>query len=233
VSRIVIFSGTTEGRKLSEMLSAAGISHDVCVATEYGADVMEPDSYARVNVGRMDSEQMYEFMTECKMGKGDHVIDATHPYATEVTENIRTATDRTGAEYIRIIRKSGVPDGDKITCYDDIGAVAEALCHTEGNVLLTTGSKELHAYHKNSSEELFGRTYVRVLPTKDSLDICLAEGVDPRRIIAAVGPFSKEMNRAVIRQYDIRHLITKESGSEGDSAIRLMQPQSLAHSVMS
>ena len=200
---------------MSELFSAAGIAHDVCVATEYGADVMDKDSFADLYVGRMDSEQMYEFFADRQIGQGDYVIDATHPYAVEVTENIKSATDRTGAEYIRVIRGSGDYKGDGIVSYEDIASVAAAIEHTEGNILLTTGSKELGDYHENSSAELFERTYVRVLPTGDSLDICMAEGVDPKRIIAAVGPFSQEMNSAIIRQYDIKHLVTKESGHQG------------------
>ncbi len=215
MSKIVIFSGTTEGRRLSEMLSDANVAHDVCVATDYGADVMRHGGYAALHVGRMDSEQMYEFLADRQMTQDDRVVDATHPYATEVTENIRSAADRTGAEYIRVIRKSGDYRGDGIINYENIASVAAALEKTEGNILLTTGSKELGAYHENSSAKLFERTYVRVLPTKDSLDICIAEGIDPKKIIAAVGPFSKEMNSAVIRQYDIKHLVTKESGHEG------------------
>ncbi len=197
------------------MLSDAGIAHDVCVATEYGADVMDKAGSAALHVGRMDPDKMYEFLTDRQFTKGDCVIDATHPYAVEVTENIKTATDRTDAEYLRVIRGSEDLRYEDILSYDNIASAAAALKQTEGNILLTTGSKELKTYHENSSEELFERTYVRVLPTKDSLDICQTEGIDPKRIIAAVGPFSKEMNAAVIRQYDIKHLVTKESGHEG------------------
>ena len=47
----VIFSGTTEGRELSEALSAKHISHIVCVATEYGRLVMHPDHFADIREG--------------------------------------------------------------------------------------------------------------------------------------------------------------------------------------
>ncbi len=197
------------------MLSDAKVAHEVCVATEYGADVMRKGSFVTLHVGRMDPDKMYEFLTDRQFTKGDCVIDATHPYAVEVTENIKTATERTDAEYIRVIRGSEDLRYEDILSYENIASAVAALKQTEGNILLTTGSKELKTYHENSSDELFKRTYVRVLPTKDSLDICQTEGIDPKRIIAAVGPFSKEMNAAVIRQYDIKHLLTKESGHEG------------------
>ena len=54
----VIFSGTTEGRALSEALSAKHISHIVCVATEYGRLVMHRDSFADIREGRLDKAAM-------------------------------------------------------------------------------------------------------------------------------------------------------------------------------
>ena len=65
----VIFSGTTEGRKLSEMLCAAGISHHVCVATAYGRNVMEESSYVKIHEGRMDSEAMIGFLKDLGFGE--------------------------------------------------------------------------------------------------------------------------------------------------------------------
>ena len=88
MSRILIFAGTTEGRKLSEHLCKRGIEHTVCVATEYGEIVLQENPYAHVHMGRMDSEGMRSFFEEqkCKL-----IVDATHPYAAVVTENIKQA----------------------------------------------------------------------------------------------------------------------------------------------
>ena len=46
MKKIVIFAGTTEGRRLSEILADAGIAHTVCVATEYGEIVMREQTDA-------------------------------------------------------------------------------------------------------------------------------------------------------------------------------------------
>ena len=100
MKKIVIFAGTTEGRRLSEILADAGIAHTVCVATEYGEIVMreqmEGTEAARaqeqplvsLHRGRMDRRQIEEFL--CNEGYGI-VVDATHPYAKVVTENMRGA----------------------------------------------------------------------------------------------------------------------------------------------
>lgn len=88
LSKILIFAGTTEGRKLSEHLCERGIEHTVCVATEYGEIVLQENPFAHVHMGRMDSEGMRSFFAEqkCKL-----IVDATHPYAAIVTENIKQA----------------------------------------------------------------------------------------------------------------------------------------------
>lgn len=88
MSKILIFAGTTEGRKLSEHLCERGIEHTVCVATEYGEIVLQENSFAHVHMGRMDSEGIRSFFAEqkCKL-----IVDATHPYAAIVTENIKQA----------------------------------------------------------------------------------------------------------------------------------------------
>ena len=94
----VIFSGTTEGRELSEALSAKHISHIVCVATEYGRLVMHPDHFADIREGRLDADEMGAMIAS----ESSIVFDATHPYADAVSANIQKACEDTGVEYVRI-----------------------------------------------------------------------------------------------------------------------------------
>ena len=88
MNRILIFAGTTEGRQLSERLCAAGVKHIVCVATEYGEIVLTEHPCAQVHRGRMDKDEMCQFILEEKCRA---VVDATHPYASIVTENIKAS----------------------------------------------------------------------------------------------------------------------------------------------
>lgn len=72
-------------------------------------------------------------------------VDATHPYAVEATKNIRAAANAAGVEYHRLLRAaSTLPAGSVV-----LGSAAQAaqyLAATQGNVLLTTGAKELAAF---------------------------------------------------------------------------------------
>ena len=206
----VIFSGTTEGRQMSEKLSAAGIDHIVCVATEYGELVMEKTPYADIRQGRLDAEGMQELIS----AEASSVFDATHPYAEEVSENIRKACDSTRKGYVRILRPEPGPDmieGSRV--FEDAASCAEALKDTEGNILLTTGSRDIAVYA--ADPDVRSRLFARVLPSEESIRYCSAADISGRQVMALQGPFSLEMNTATIRQYDIRILVTKASGPEG------------------
>lgn len=133
------------------------------MATEYGEIVLQENPFAHVHMGRMDSEGMRSFFAEqkCKL-----IVDATHPYAAIVTENIKQAvyafneahavTDNQAdssisenIEYVRLKRDTDISaDYDNIRYFEDNEACAKALNNTDGNILLTTGSKELSVYCK-------------------------------------------------------------------------------------
>lgn len=213
--KIIIFSGTTEGRTLSTKLSGAKIAHTVCVASEYGMIVMDDNEYADVRVGRLDSDDMKKlFAKEC--GNEGIIVDATHPYATVVTQNIKAAAMECGLQYIRVIRDKSLMEG---CIYDNMneaaGKLAQILAETDDNVMLTTGSKDLHIVCEKLDDMQKQRLFVRILPAIESIKICQDNGIEPGHIIAMQGPFSKEMNMALLKQYDIKHLVTKESGVAG------------------
>ncbi len=215
MKKIIIFSGTTEGRMLSEKLSERGIHHTVCVATDCGAEVMEENSNAQIHVGRMDSGQMTQFIKSMGEVSKSIIIDATHPYAVEATANIKSAALSLGCRYIRVIRERARDLPEDAAIYDDISVCARSIDSTSGNILLTTGSKELSEYCSSVSDATRRRTYVRVLPALESIELCRAQGIETDHIIAMQGPFGRELNEALIRQYSIRHLITKDSGTAG------------------
>lgn len=219
MNRILIFSGTTEGRMLAQTLSENGIHCIVSVATEYGEIVMPEMEGVTVHKGRMDLEKMQKFIAQSGVAA---VVDATHPFATAVSENIRESLKNTEIPYIRLQRETSdialnkdtiqENHSDVILC-SDATECADFLSFTDGNILLTTGSKELAAY--SQKEALKDRLFVRVLPGLESLSLCEKNGICGKQIIAMQGPFSLEMNRALIRQFDIKYLVTKESGRTG------------------
>ncbi len=226
MSKILIFGGTTEGRMLSEWLCEKNTDHELCIATEYGEQVLHDHPVAHVNMGRMDAVQIEAFMKE----NGTEVVaDATHPYAKVVTDNIRQAAEAAGVRYLRLDRdktaesmaevnktesgKNADPVIAEKHYFEDTAACVKALANTSGNILLTTGSKELSAYMAEPAVR--DRVIGRVLPGKESIEICENCGLPGKRIIAMQGPFSLEMNMAFIHMYDIKIMVTKLSGRTG------------------
>lgn len=235
--KVLIFAGTTEGRKLAEVLAENGVACVVCVATEYGAQVMrEAESHMAARYGewidlrqgRLDADEMRALMQDEAFPV---VVDATHPFAVEVSENIRLSAKRCGVLYLRLKRDTGMGGKslgkgrgiEEIHYFADSSSCAEFLSRTQGNVLLTTGSKELAMFC--AEEGLQERLYVRVLPGLESIRLCDQAGIPGSRILALQGPFSTELNYALLKQYQISWMVTKESGPAGGYAEKIEAAQ--------
>lgn len=215
MQRILIFAGTTEGRELAETLDAMDFSCEVCVATEYGREVMPEGRHLRVREGRMGEDEMEALMRQENYFA---VVDATHPYAVEVTGHIRHSAARAGLPCLRLSRdtKTEQKKAEHVSDIRYADSAAECIRYLKelpGNILLTTGSKELSLYMAEPS--LRDRLYVRILPGMESIAICKEQGLPGKQIIAMQGPFSEKLNEALIEQYKIGVLVTKESGQAG------------------
>ena len=206
--KILIFGGTTEGRKLSEALSSADMDITLSVATDFGRNLVE-NAGADILSDRLEETEMTAMLGQ---GAFDIVIDATHPYAVEVTKNIRFACQSAGIKYFRLKRLESMRTAG-ITYASDINAAVEILNKNDDKVLLTTGSKdlELFTHVKNYSERFF----VRILPMQDSLQKALELGFRASNIICMQGPFDMEMNAATLKMTDAKYLVTKDSGDAG------------------
>lgn len=206
LKRILVFGGTTEGRKLSVYLAKKGFSVTVCVATDYGDALMPEHKNLTVMTGRLDGDAMEQLVKAF-----DLIVDTTHPYADIVTKNIRGACEKTKRRYIRLVRPVTVIK-NAVPCKNSQEAVLY-LKETQGNILLTTGSKTLPDF--TGIPDFQNRLYVRVIPSLDSLRACLDLGILPSHILCMQGPFSKELNLAVIRHTGAKFLVTKDSGEAG------------------
>ena len=214
---ILIFAGTTEGRKLAEYASGHGINCYVSTATEYGKSLLGNLKGIQCISGRMDETGIEAFMKSHDIRLA---VDATHPFAVEVSKNIRAACLAADMRYIRCLREAGQkPDAFEEDGEGDIvltGSVQEAvqyLQHTRGNILIATGSKELHLY--TAIEGYEKRCFARVLSTREAVEESVRLGFKGRNLIAMQGPFSAEMNVALLHQTGAKYFVTKESGKAG------------------
>ena len=209
MSEIIVFAGTTEGCDISNFLAEHQIHVLACVATDYGSKSLKENEYLKIHAGRLTEPEMEALLNE---KKPEMVLDATHPYAAEVTENIRTACQNTGLEYRRVLREAGAYQ-DQAVYMPDTQAAIEFLEGTEGNILLTTGSKELGKYTALSDAR--ERIYARVLSLPSVMETCKGYGFEGKHLIGMQGPFSMELNAAMLRQFDCKYLVTTDTGKAG------------------
>lgn len=211
---ILLFGGTTEGRVLAEALKRKGIPAMVCVATEYGESLLEAGGSLRVHAERLDETAMAALM---KREQPRLVLDATHPYADDVSRSIQNACAVAGRDYRRVRRESQM-EADCLS-FPDMAALIEWLSARDGVIFSSLGSKEARALRAvPGSEE---RIWLRILPSQKGLEDCLNAGFPARHIICMQGPFSQELNEAMFRAAGATILITKESGRAGGFAEKL------------
>ena len=219
--RLLLFGGTAEGREILTY----GLPAICCVATEYGAKMLEGTKNAEIRTGRISAAQIAELINERGISC---VIDATHPYAAEVTDNIRRACDETGTPRRRVSRAKSFYGGASVV--SSCAEAADELDKCSGNVLLTTGSKELSPFKKVKGFR--ERLFVRVLPTEESISLALAAGFAKERIIAAQGPFTIAENEAALRRAGAGIIVTKDGGAPGGMEEKLLAAEKLGVKVI-
>ena len=198
--KVVIFSGTTEGRELSRAVAALEIEATVCVATELGAEEQGRTPGITVCTGRLDADAMAALLQGAAL-----CVDATR--------NICAAAAAVGVEYHRLLRPaSDLPTGSVVL--QTAAQAAAYLAGKPGNILLATGAKELPAFAPLDP----ARLYPRVLPTLAGITACETAGIPHRNIIAMQGPFTRELNVAVMHQFYIAYMVTKDGGAAGGFA---------------
>lgn len=225
---ICVFAGTTEGRRIIEFLSHQKVKVTACVATEYGREMLTPSDNLDISARRLPIGEIIKLFEGEKF---DLVIDATHPYAQSITNSIASACSKCGIRYIRLVRdESRITDlltakRSKCSCHNkantsedvvfvsDTASAADFLNNCEGNILLTTGSKEISRFA--SIEGFADRVYARVLPMEDSIRLCREAGLKPAHILAMQGPFTEEMDVAMLRFVSAGWMVTKDGGTAG------------------
>lgn len=148
--KVLVFAGTTEGYEICRFLADHKIETKGFVATEYGSKSLTENEFLTVQTGRLDAADMEEvFLQE----KPEMVLDATHPYAAEVTVNIRTACENTQTAYYRVLREAGEHE-NRAVYVDSVKAAADYLNQTQGNDIADNrkqGTGRLHR-HEGLSE---------------------------------------------------------------------------------
>ncbi len=210
--KILVFGGTTEGREIADALADLGFEVTVSVATELGRDELKDIADIEVVVGRKSADEIAAMLWT---GDYKYCVDATHPYATEVTENIKAACRKLQISYDRLKREEEQVEIPANAVY--VNSAREACVYLLGHmaqadtVFITTGAKEAREF----ADILPEHRYIRVLPTEESQRLCADAGFLADHILTGHGPFSKEENVKALEETGATYLVTKDGGKTG------------------
>ncbi|EJO5347758.1 cobalt-precorrin-6A reductase [Clostridium botulinum] len=216
---IALILGTSEGREILSLLNKFTDNILISTATAYGGQILKDYKYKKLNTNPLNKEELLSMLKENQV---NILIDASHPYALEVTKNAREVSKDLNIEYVRYERPSSIEefkDNKKVVFLDDYKDLKKALKNIKGNILNTSGSRNMD---KILDLKLENRVIHRVLPSVKVLEDCFNLGVKVEDIMAIKGPTSKELNKAFIKDYDAKALILKDSGPQGGTKEKIL-----------
>ncbi len=220
---ILVLGGTKDGRDLAALLTKKGYQVMVSVFSDYGRDLIQLNKDL-VHTGALDTDGFIAFIHQNDIHL---IVDASHPYAINVSSNAMKACQTTKIPYIRYERPTAIlPTYDKLYVVHDYNEAAIVAATLGKVIFLTTGSRHLKLF-KNSAYLQDLRLIARVLPEPSVLVECLDLGFKPQDIVAMQGPFSHNLNVALFQEYRAEVIVTKNSGQIGGSDTKITAAMSL------
>ncbi|MFL9925975.1 precorrin-3B C(17)-methyltransferase [Herbaspirillum lusitanum] len=213
-----VFSGTSDGNALAAQLAAQlpAIPVVVSAATEYGGELAQQDCPGvTVWAGRQGVEARRQALAR----SGARVLlDATHPFATQMSQQLMALSQELGIPYLRYERASELPssavaDPGQVLCASMEDAATQAMARGR-RIFLATGSKDLAGFLRAPGAE-HCEWFVRVTAEPEFIQRALDLGVPRDRICAMQGPFSQAFNQALWQDWQIDCVVTKDSGAAG------------------
>ncbi len=215
---IFIASGTQDGRGLVQYLLDCEYKVMASVVTNYGKDLLPKHENLIINDHKLDEQAMSECLKQHKIRV---FVDATHPYAANVSQIAMNVCKSLDIPYIRYERAvTPLPDYEKLHLVKTYEEASELCMQLGENIFLTTGSNRLELF-ANAARKYKKHIIARVLPTVASLEICEKAGVLPRDIVAVQGPFSESLNIALYEKYNSNVVVMKNSGTLGGTETKL------------
>ena len=217
-----VFSGTSDGNALANALNQQGYPVVISAATRYGGEVaaMQASSIP-VWAGHQGVEAQRQALTR---NQARALVDATHPYATLISEQLMALSQSLNIPYLRYERSSSFIDAG-IVC-DTTEQAAQQAIKLGRRIFLTTGSKAL-ALFLQAPGATEREWFIRVTPEPEFIQRAIDLGVPRSRICAMQGPFSEAFNEALWRDLKIDCVVTKDSGDAGGYKAKVTATQTL------
>jgi len=218
-----VFSGTSDGNALARELAKSYSPVVVSTASEYGGEIVrERCPGVAVWAGRQGVEARRRAL---RSSDARAIVDATHPYAQVMSEQLIGLAEELSIPYLRYERP-GVTDGRDVWWCESAGHAAERAISIGKRIFLATGSKDLTTFLQApgaSSREWF----VRITPEPALIRRAIDLGIPRDHVLAMQGPFSEGFNHALWRDQCIDCVVTKDSGEAGGFSAKARAAASL------
>ena len=212
VGAVWVFAGTSDGNALARAL-AAGQTRPVIVstATAFGGQIALQDCPGvTVWAGRQGVEARRQALVTHQAAA---LIDATHPYATLMSQQLIGLAQELALPYVRYERASALGAEPHHLCATVEDAATQAVARGK-RIFLTTGSKDLATFLRAPGAAQC-EWFVRVTAEPEFMQRALDLGVPRSHLCAMQGPFSAAFNTALWRDWNIDCVVTKDSGDVG------------------
>jgi precorrin-6x reductase len=208
---IWVFSGTADGNALALRIAESGVRVVISTATSYGRELATtrlPGLPVRSGRRGVDARRR-----ELQAFRARAIVDATHPFATEISSQLITLGGELKIPYLRYERKIAGSSRPAIFC-ETMGEAAAKAIEMGKRIFLATGSKDLQVFldYPGAGERDW---FVRVAPDPESMETALSLGIPRAQVFAMQGPFSRELNETLWKEWKIDCVVTKESGAAG------------------
>ena len=209
--RIWLIGGTSESATLAEAIASASLPCTVTVTSSSARMMYPPSPWLRVQVGRLEPEQLLSF---CQQQGIAAIVDASHPFAVTISQAAIAVAEALNLPYLRYERPPSVVAVPQmgILELESFADLLEGDYLSRQRVFLTVGCKILPHFKPWQTKATL---FARILPTLDSIQIAIAAGFPPDRLIALRPPIAADLEKALWQQWQISLVVTKASGQAG------------------
>jgi len=216
--RVWLIGGTSESAILAEAIAQSQIHCIISVTTESAKSLYPESEFLTVWVGKLEQYQISDFFNNYNINR---ILDASHPYAVEISQLAIAVSQTHNIPYLRYERPATVAQNlANIVYLDSVETLLTGDYLSQKRVLLTLGYRMLSQFTRWQDQAIL---FARILPSAIALDAALKAGFTPDRIIAIRPPISLELETALWQHWNISLVVTKASGTAGgeDNKINL------------
>ncbi|NEY91532.1 cobalt-precorrin-6A reductase [Tabrizicola oligotrophica] len=205
MTRILVLGGTTEASRLAHALADAGLEAVFSYAGRTEAPIAQPLPMRIGGFGGAAGLEAYLAREGIS-----HVVDATHPFAAQMSRNAIAACAATGTPLVTLERPAWLAGpGDDWQGVADVEAAVAALPDIPARVFLAIGKQTLAPFAAKPQHHYLLRL---VDPPEAPLPLPQAS------VVIARGPFDAEADTALLRAHAITHVVAKNAGGVGAEA---------------